>query len=196
MPPDQTVTVEVRVEEMPPVYGVELYFSFDPDLVEITALEHGHFLTDDPDNEAFVLANGLQSETVMGYALVLLNPAPVAQGNGQLVELTIRAKEKGQTTIRLDEVLFGTREGETVRPSVENDTIQIDIDPAAPTLVPTPPPPETAPLFSPPDNQLTAAQSDRPPLFLFGETTLQATLIVLGGLIIGGGLVWLFYARK
>ncbi|MDX1523986.1 MAG: cohesin domain-containing protein, partial [Anaerolineae bacterium] len=102
------------------VYGTEVHLSFDPAIVEVTSVTHGDFLSPDPDNEAFVLENDADNiEGTVDYALSLLNPAPPAEGNGLLLQVTFQAKSEGETSIELVNSLFGTQTGEEILPAVD-----------------------------------------------------------------------------
>ncbi len=128
----QEVTVDVLVEDAPLIYGVDVWVTFDPNLLEVVdadesqdgvQFESGDFL--DPE-QSFVLQNHASNETgTIDYALALFNPAPPVQGDGLLARITFRAKAEGQTTISIAEGLFGTQTGETVAPLLESAEVRI-----------------------------------------------------------------------
>ncbi len=117
----QQTTAEVLVEGASAIYGTEFHLSFDPTLLEVVEINHGDFLSADPDNEAFVLQKEFNNETgTIDYAVSLLNPAPPAEGNGVLLQITFQGKAEGVTPIEFIDGLFGTQQGEEVLPLMEN----------------------------------------------------------------------------
>lgn len=128
----QMVTIDILVENAPPIYGIESHLSFDP-----TALQA---VDTDPDldgvqvapgdffnvERAFILQHQVDNQAGrIDYALTLVNPAPTAQGNGVLARISFLAQKQGRTTVRITKGLFGTRSGETVAPLAEDVEVQI-----------------------------------------------------------------------
>lgn len=128
----QEVTVEVDVKNASPVYGLDVRLVFDPNLWEVVdadpqapglQFEPGTFI--DP-SKSFILQNGIDGQSgAVDYALTLLNPAPEAQGNGQVLRVTLRARAAGSTTISISEGMFGTRNGTTIAPALDSTQISI-----------------------------------------------------------------------
>lgn len=131
----QEVTIPLLVENAPLIYGVETHLTFDPAVLEVTALNHGTFLSANPATQAFILQNKADNKAgTIDYALVLLNPAPPVKGSGLLASLTFGAKTAGSTAVEIKEAVFGTRTGEEIIPAVENATLTIaGISPGQPT---------------------------------------------------------------
>lgn len=122
----QQTTLKVLVEDVAPIYGAEAHLTFDPTKLEVVDVQHGDFLSANPDTEAFVLQK--QADNTAGtvdYALSLLNPAPPAAGNGLLMQITIKAKAEGPANIKFDNGLFGTQTGQEILPIIENIEINI-----------------------------------------------------------------------
>jgi hypothetical protein len=130
----EEVTVDVIVEGAPTIYGADVRLTFDPELLEAVdadeetdgiQLEPGGFIDAE---KSFVLQHGADNEAgIVDYALALLNPAPAVEGDGTLVRITFLAKAEGQTTITIEDGLFGTQTGETIAPAL--DSIDITIVP-------------------------------------------------------------------
>jgi hypothetical protein len=128
----QQVIVEVRVKDAPTVYGADVRLSFDPALLEVVdadpgtegiQVRPGRFLN---ASQGFFLQHQVDNTAgTIDYALTLLNPAPPAQGNGVLVQVTFRARSSGRTTVSISEGLFGTQTGETIAPRLGSVGIEV-----------------------------------------------------------------------
>ena len=57
--------------------------------------------------------------------LALLNPAPEVEGDGTLVQVVFRAKAEGETTISIEDGLYGTKTGETIPPALDSIDITV-----------------------------------------------------------------------
>ncbi|MEM7028057.1 MAG: cohesin domain-containing protein [Chloroflexota bacterium] len=111
----QEIRVPILVENAPLIYGVESHLTFDPTVLEVVSLEHGTFLTDKPDEKAFVLQQDFNNNKgTIDYALALLNPAPPVEGAGLLATVTFRARGGGEANLVVTETLFGTQQGEEI----------------------------------------------------------------------------------
>jgi hypothetical protein len=128
----QEVTVDVLVEDAPTIYGADVRLVFDPSALEVVdadentdgvQLQPGNFIDAE---KSFVLQHGADNEAgTIDYALALLNPAPAVEGDGTLVRITFLAKAEGQTTITIEDGLFGTKTGETIAPALDSIDITI-----------------------------------------------------------------------
>ena len=127
--PGETGTLTLFVENIPPVYGVELGFAFNPDVVEVTAdidekksrvqLEDGDFLE---HKKAMTLQNQADNSTgTINYVKTLLNPASPVQGSGELVRITLKAKQIGTASFRITKAKFGTKKGRVIVPDYHPD---------------------------------------------------------------------------
>jgi hypothetical protein len=131
----QEMTVDVLVENAPTIYGADVQVVFDPAYLEVVDADSktagiqvtpGSFLD---IQKSFVLQHAADNQKgTVDYALALLNPAPAVQGKGTLVQIKFRTIAQGQTTITIQEGLFGTQAGETIAP--KKDEIKVKIKPA------------------------------------------------------------------
>jgi hypothetical protein len=141
----EKVTVRVLVENAPAIYGADVHLAFDPRLLEVLdadkktegiQVKPAKFL--DPE-DGFILQHHVDNEAgTIDYALTLLNPAPPAQGDGVLIQITFRGKADGLITIVISEGLFGTQTGKTIQ--AELDQISLAVGNAlatTPTSAPT-----------------------------------------------------------
>jgi hypothetical protein len=181
------VTVEVRIENAPEIRGVDVHLTFDPALLEVVdadkdaagvQVKPGKFL--DPDKSSFLQHQVDNEAGTIDYALVVLNPAPPAEGNGVLMKITFRGKADGLATISIAEGAFGAPTGDTIQPTLDQVSIAIG---HAPT--PTPAPAVT---------QQTPDMGSSPPS---GLPLLAGGLAVAGLAGVGGGSwFWLKRIRR
>ncbi len=123
---NQEMTVDVFVEDAASVYGTEVSLLFDPAVLEVVSINHGDFLSDDPDNQAFILQNEADNDLGrVNYALSLLNPAPPVDGSGLLLQITFQIKAEGDTQLQFENGLFGTQTGEEISPALEGLNVTI-----------------------------------------------------------------------
>jgi hypothetical protein len=135
----QQVTVDVTVRGAPTIYGADVRLTFDPQVLEVVdadeatagvQLQPGDFIDID---KSFVLQHGADNEAgTVDYALALLNPAPEVEGDGTLVQVTFRAKAEGETTISIEDGLYGTKTGETIAPELDSIDITVVAEGEAP----------------------------------------------------------------
>ena len=186
--------IEVWVDESPPVYGVELHLSFDPNQLEVVDLQHGDFFSPDPDGQAFVIQNQADNQAgTIDYAMSLLNPAPEVSGRGRILQITVRAKADGPSTIQFADVLFGNQAGEQVNAKSEALIFQIE---ARGATVPTDTSDGAAPL---PQDQTVERDSGASNRTWLGLSLVFGMVLIAGlGLVIvlGGVGVWWLIGRR
>jgi hypothetical protein len=108
---DNTVTVEIVVENINDLYGVEYLLTFDPAALKVvdaaseqegTQIKNGNFLSAE---QGFIVANRVDSDQgTISFAMTLLNPAPSASGNGTLGQITFETLTGSATTINIQDI--------------------------------------------------------------------------------------------
>ena len=194
VPVDQQIAVQVAVEEATAVYGTEFTVLFDPAMLEVVSVEHGDFLSANPDQETFILKNESDNEQgTINYALSLLNPAPPVDGGGVLLHIVFQTKAEGQTLIQFEEGMFGTQTGEEIVPALEN--VELTIGNVAPLPLADTQVEQTAA-----EPQPLSASSDNTSTWL--GLSLVVVALLIGGIgILGVGLLfgiwfWLNRAKR
>jgi hypothetical protein len=122
----QEFTLDVLVENIPPIYGADVRLLFSPDEVEVVTLSDGDFIN--AENSFFLQNEFNNEEGSIDYALALVNPAPEAQGNGRLLTVTFLAKRDGASAVGIESSEFGTRTGDLV--TLIKDGVEVVIDSA------------------------------------------------------------------
>lgn len=118
IPAGQIFDVEVKISELPPVYGVEAELSYDPAFLEImdadekkpgVQIEPGNFLD---ITQGFSVQNLADSRHgLIQYMMTLLNPAPPSSREAILFKMRLKALQKGTAKIVLKKAKFGNQEG-------------------------------------------------------------------------------------
>lgn len=147
--PGQTVTVDIRVETVSSLYGVDLSLSFNPETLmvldsdgntpETPQILPGGFLS---LTQAFTATNAVDNAAgTVRFVQALLYPAPAANGSGVLARLTFRALSPGNSLLLLD-VSLANNAAEPIPVSISGGQILVlAAEPTAttaPTRTPTP----------------------------------------------------------
>ena len=113
---DFNVSVEIRNIES--LYSAPLFVSYDPDLLELTAISEGSFLKKSGKNTVFSSSpNRTTGQVIVGYKQGA--GAAGESGSGVLFSLGFRAKASGNAEISLNRVNFRDPDGSrlTVEPA-------------------------------------------------------------------------------
>lgn len=118
-------TVQVVVQSLDAIYGIEGHLGYDPTKLEAVSITQGDFLSSD-SNATFVLQDHIDNSTgTIDYAVALRNPAPPVQGQGVALNVTFRAKMDGELSIWINKGLFGTQAGEEILPTLQNIEVSV-----------------------------------------------------------------------
>ena len=147
--PGQTVTVDIRIEDVTRLYGIDLLLSFDPQTLAVLDSVSGG-----PDaprilpggflnlTQAFTATNQADNSAgTVRFMQALLYPAPPANGSGVLARITFRALSPGSSLLLLEAALANNA-AEPIPAAVEGGQILVlAAEPSAttvPTATPTP----------------------------------------------------------
>jgi len=143
-----TGTVDIRVENVNALYGVDLEVSFDPTVVEVVDADPGEegvqiagggFLSPD-----WPLDNSVNNaEGVIRYAVCQLNPSPPQSGAGTLASITVRARKEGTSPIRMVNVMLAAPQGVPISVGTEDGVIVSTVGESVPLNTPALAPPAT-----------------------------------------------------
>jgi LysM repeat protein len=91
---NDTATIAIRVDNVSNLIAFELHLSFDPSVLEVMSLANGGFVAADFEaQKIFDNAAG-----TIDYAVAQMN-RPAAQGSGTLLNITLRAKAGGTSSV-------------------------------------------------------------------------------------------------
>jgi len=139
----QTVTVDIKVDTVTNLYGVDIRLTFDATKLEAqdaigtmtgVQIEQGSFL--DPA-QGFMAENSADNTTgEVRYVFALMAPAPAASGTGVLARITFLAKASGTAVVSLDSVTLSDNQAQPIAATLMDGSITI-LPPVGPTPTPT-----------------------------------------------------------
>jgi hypothetical protein len=117
--PGDVATVDIHVEDVVELAGVEVHLTFDPALLEVVdadpssegmQIAHGDFLSAD-----FVVQNVADpAKGTVDYAIAPMQLDKAASGSGILARITFRALAEGETRIEISGALLADTEGRPI----------------------------------------------------------------------------------
>lgn len=141
----ETTTVDVQVQNVSNLFGVDLRLSFDPSIVQVVdsnplvpdnQVEPGAFL-DISGGKGFVVENSADNTAgTIAYAATLLSPAEPVSGSGPLIRITFQGVAPGTSAVTLESALLSDSEAEQI-PATRQDG-SITVKEITPTPTPTP----------------------------------------------------------
>jgi LysM repeat protein len=152
----QSVSVNIKVDTVTDLYGVDIRLTFDAakleaqDAIDTMAgvqISQGDFL--DPA-QGFMAQNIADNATgEVRYVFALMAPASAVSGTGVLARITFRAKAEGTAAISLDSVTLSNNLAEPIAATLMNGSITV-LPAPGPTATPTTPPVTPYPTQPPP----------------------------------------------
>lgn len=176
---DQSLTVDVMVENVTDLYGAEFRLTYDPALLEVQDLnaeqgglqiQAGTLL---PADKGFVVANKVEDNKII-FAMTLLNPAPPVSGNGPLARVKFNLLQNSPATINVEHVKLVASNLQTI----PAETSSLTVGNANQTT--------TAPVASNPPPAPTSGASSFP-WWIIAIVVMLLGVLLLGGLILLGG---------
>jgi LysM repeat protein len=145
-----TASVQLRLENVNNLYGIEAHLIFDASLVQVE--------DDDPEwngvqiapgeipNPEFTVQNAVDNSVGrLDYAVVQLAPRPPASGSGVVATIRFRGVRKGSGSIRFSSAKLASPDGEEIAVTLQEGAIVVVSAP-----LPTTPAPTTQPTTTPP----------------------------------------------
>jgi hypothetical protein len=150
-PPSQSVqvgqnaTVDVKVDGVASLYGVDIRLSFDAAKLEVldadgNAANGVQIASGDLMNPAqgFLAQNTVNNTTgQVQYVFALMAPAAAVSGSGALARITFKTKASGNAVISLDSVTLSSEQAQPIPATLMDGAITV-LPGAGPTPVPTP----------------------------------------------------------
>jgi LysM repeat protein len=146
-----TTTVEIKVDTVTSLYGVDVRLTFDAAKLEAqdanasltgVQIEQGSFMN---PAQGFMAQNVADNTTgQVQYAFVMLTPAPAVSGTGVLAKITFKAKASGNALITLNSVTLSNDQAMPITATLMSGSITV-LPASSPTAVPTVAPTSPAP---------------------------------------------------
>lgn len=128
----QTVIVEVAIDSVSNLTGVDLRLTFDAAMLEAQdanssldgiQIEQGDFLN---PAQGFMAQNVANNDTgQVQYAFVLLDPAPPVSGSGVLARMVFVARAAGNALIKLDSVVLSDDQARPIAATLFDGSVHI-----------------------------------------------------------------------
>lgn len=149
----QTAVVDIRINNVQDLFGVDIKVSYDPNLVEVvdanaTALgiqvQPGDFL-DVSGGQGLIQVNSVDAGTgTISYAAIRLNPAPGQTGSGVIASITFRGKAAGTGPVKLESVMLSNPTAQPISANLTNGQVTVTCT-GQPTATTVPGPTATTP---------------------------------------------------
>ncbi len=141
------VLVEVQIQNVSDLFGLELHINFDPTILEVAdanpdqagiQVGHGNFLS--PDQEVQNNASG----GTIDYAISQLAPHQGVSGSGTLIRITFRGKTEGVSSVTLQNVILANSAASPIDYATQNGSVTVYTGDLTPVPTNTPAPGATA----------------------------------------------------
>ncbi|MFC1975396.1 cohesin domain-containing protein [Chloroflexota bacterium] len=179
---NETLTVDVMVENVSDLYGAEFRLKYDPTVLVVQDLnpeqngvqiETGTLLSAD---QGFVVANKV--DEAMGqvvFAMTLLHPAPPVSGAGPLARVTFKVLQRTPSSLSVEHAKLVAADLQTIPSAMGSLSIGSEAQPQTATAVPV-----TA------DTSSATASESGFPWWIVAVLVMLLGVLALGGLIIMG----------
>jgi hypothetical protein len=133
--------VEIRVENIANLYGVDIGLQFNPNIIQVqdwdpgqdgVQIQPGNFLS--PDLIAENLADNITGNIT--FIMTQTAPSPPVNGVGSVAVITFRAVAPGTTNLNFTSVKLSDPDGNQIPANVQSGQIIVNT-PGQPTLTPT-----------------------------------------------------------
>jgi LysM repeat protein len=148
----QTVAVNIKVDTVTNLYGVDIRLTFDAAKLQAqdqigtmsgVQIKQGDFL--DPA-QGFMAENSVDNTTgEVRYVFALMAPAPAASGTGVLARIFFQATDSGTAVVSLTSVTLSDNQAQPIAATLMDGSITI-LPAAGPTATPTPTTPGVTPV--------------------------------------------------
>ncbi len=123
--PGETFAVEVRIDDVVDLYGIDVRVAFDPDRLEVveTAVTPGTDLLSPP---WLILFNQVDNQAgTIWYVVTLLNPHPPVSGSGALYTFHFKTLAMGPATAGIAELTLSDINGDLISATTAGAVYQV-----------------------------------------------------------------------
>lgn len=153
---DATQVVDIRINNVENLFGVDVRISFDANVLEVVDADPNATAVnitpgDLPmvaNNQGMIQTNRADNDGgIVSYAAIRVNPAPAQSGSGVIVQIKFKGKASGTSDIKLDSVMLANQSAGPIAANLSDGSISVTCDgqprPTRPSA--TEPAPTTAP---------------------------------------------------
>jgi LysM repeat protein len=157
----QTAVVEIKINNVEDLFGVDIKVSYNPAILEVvdanpstpgTQIAPGD-MPDVSGGQGLVQVNTVDTAGgTVSYAAVRLNPAPAQSGSGKIASITFKGKAAGTSPISLVSAILADQTARAISAELVNSeaTVACDGGPPATATPPSGGTPGTPPPSTPP----------------------------------------------
>jgi hypothetical protein len=132
VPAGGSTPVEIRIDGVSDLYGLQLQISFDPTLVEVVDADSntaGTQITPGACPAAdFIVANDAANGSgLITYAVTALNPTPPCAGAGLVASIEFRSLAGGTSALHFDDWILSTRDGVEIATDAQGGTLAASV---------------------------------------------------------------------
>lgn len=127
-----TTTLDIAVQGVTDLYGIDLTLSFDPSKVEVVdadsytpGVQIAPGACPSPD---FTVMNTVSNTTgVIGYAVVAFYPSAPCNGEGVVASIEFHALSEGESPIHFSEWILSNRDGVKIESTAQDGTLSVRV---------------------------------------------------------------------
>ncbi|MGD8466545.1 MAG: cohesin domain-containing protein [Anaerolineae bacterium] len=128
VPAGASTTVEIRVDGVSDLYGLQLELSFEPTAVEVVDADSstaGTQITPGtcPAADFTVVNDASNASGVISYAVTALNPTPPCAGNGVVASIEFRALAEDTSVLQFDDWILANQDGMEIQADAQGGTL-------------------------------------------------------------------------
>jgi hypothetical protein len=128
VPAGGSTTVEIRVDGVSDLYGLQLQVSFDPTLVEVVDADSdtpGTQITPGacPAADFIVVNEASNGSGLVTYAVTALNPTPPCASAGLVASIELHTLASGTSALQFDDWILATRDGIEIETNAQGGTL-------------------------------------------------------------------------
>jgi general secretion pathway protein D len=130
---DDTITVDIRIEDVADLYGVDVRLSFEPTLLEVVQIQAGSF----PAPDFVVKKEADNSAGTVWYAVSQMAPTEPTSGSGVAASITFKGLAGGTSSVAFTYQKIVKKNGEQIPATTQDGQITVvGTETSTPTYLP------------------------------------------------------------
>lgn len=130
---DDTIMVDIRIEDVADLYGVDVRLSFEPTLLEVVQIQAGSF----PAPDFVVKKEADNSAGTVWYAVSQMAPTEPTSGSGVAASITFKGLAGGTSSVAFTYQKIVKKNGEQIPATTQDGQITVvGTETSTPTYLP------------------------------------------------------------
>lgn len=127
----ESTTVDVVVQSVTDLYGVQLRIDFDPTVVQVLDADLGTAgVQIEPGTcpvPDFVVQNEVSNATgIISYTVTALNPSPACNGDGTVASVEFEGLAAGESALQFSDVILANSDGREIAADTQDGTLTVE----------------------------------------------------------------------